>query len=120
MAQILVVDDSQAEVDKISAILKENGYDVVSATSGEEGVAVAKQIKPDVVLMDIVMPGVNGFQATRQIKKDSTTGDIPVVIVTSKKQETDRIWGERQGAAAYLVKPVEEKNLLKTIADVLM
>lgn len=119
MAQVLIIDDSQSEIDKISGMLKDNGFDVISATSGEEGVQVAKKMKPDVVLMDIVMPGVNGFQATRQIKKDSSTGDIPVVIVTSKKQETDRIWGERQGASAYLVKPVEEKSLLKAISDVL-
>lgn len=119
MARVLIVDDSPNEVAKLTSILKNNGFDVVSANSGSEGVTVAKETKPDLVLMDIVMPGVNGFQATRQLKKDSETGDIPVIIVTSKKQETDRIWGERQGASGYLVKPVDEKLLLKTISGLL-
>ncbi len=119
MARVLVVDDSPAEVEKLSSILKQNGHEVVHAGGGAEGVALAKEIKPDLVLMDIVMPGVNGFQATRQLKKDQETGGIPVIIVTSKRQETDRIWGERQGASGYLVKPVDEKLLLKTISSVL-
>lgn len=119
MACVLVVDDSPSEVDKLRTILKGGGYDVIEANGGAEGVALAKQKMPDLVLMDIVMPGVNGFQATRQLKKDAETGDIPVIIVTSKKQETDRIWGERQGASGYLVKPIDEKLLLKTIAGVL-
>lgn len=119
MACVLVVDDSPSEVEKLRSVLVSSGYDVISANSGAEGVALAKQEMPDIVLMDIVMPGVNGFQATRQLKKDAETGSIPVIIVTSKKQETDRIWGERQGAAGYLVKPVDSKLLLKTIASVL-
>jgi twitching motility two-component system response regulator PilH len=92
---------------------------VLEASSGEEGVAIAGKELPDMVLMDIVMPGLNGFQATRQISKDTRTNHIPVVIVTTKNQETDRVWGKRQGARGYLVKPVQETMLLKTIKDVL-
>lgn len=119
MAIVLIVDDSPSEVAVLREILKGGGYDIIEARGGAEGVAMAKKEMPDLVLMDIVMPGVNGFQATRQLKKDPQTGNIPVIIVTSKKQETDRIWGERQGAAAYLVKPVDEKLLLKTVAALL-
>ncbi|MEH6548660.1 MAG: response regulator [Pseudomonadales bacterium] len=119
MARVLIVDDSPTETQKLKAILTRNGHEVFEASSGEAGIEAARVGVPDVVLMDIVMPGMNGFQATRQIKKDASTGHIPVVIVTTKNQATDRIWGERQGASGYLVKPVEEKLLLKTISEVL-
>ncbi|WP_050395013.1 response regulator, partial [Pseudomonas aeruginosa] len=83
------------------------------------GLFLARQEKPDVVLMDIVMPGLNGFQATRQLTKDAETSAIPVIIVTTKDQETDKVWGKRQGARDYLTKPVDEETLLKTINAVL-
>jgi twitching motility two-component system response regulator PilH len=92
---------------------------VIEAGGGQEGVDAAKTELPDVVLMDIVMPGVNGFQATRQIKQNDSTSHIPVIIVTTKNQDTDRIWSQRQGAVGYLVKPIDEKQLLKTIKEVL-
>jgi len=119
MTRVLIVDDSPTETFKLKQMLEENGYDVLEASSGEEGVQVAAAELPDAILMDIVMPGLNGFQATRQISRDSRTAHIPVIIVTTKDQETDRLWGERQGAKGYLSKPVDAKTLIKAINDVL-
>jgi twitching motility two-component system response regulator PilH len=119
MARVLIVDDSPTETQKMKSILTKNGHDVIEAGGGQEGVDMAKAELPDVVLMDIVMPGVNGFQATRQIKQNDSTSHIPVIIVTTKNQDTDRIWSQRQGAVGYLVKPIDEKQLLKTIKEVL-
>ncbi|MFT4996674.1 MAG: twitching motility two-component system response regulator PilH [Flavobacteriales bacterium] len=119
MARVLIVDDSPTEIQKMKSILTKNGHEVIEASGGQEGVDAAKSELPDVVLMDIVMPGVNGFQATRQIKKNDSTSHIPVIIVTTKNQDTDRIWSQRQGAVGYLVKPIDEKKLLKTIKEVL-
>ena len=94
-------------------------YDETIRQSAADGVALARQEKPDAVLMDIVMPGLNGFQATRQLTKDPETGHIPVIIVTTKDQETDKVWGTRQGAKDYLTKPVDESTLIKTLKTVL-
>ncbi len=119
MTRVLIVDDSPTETYKMSSLLTKSGYEVMTAASGEEGVAIARQERPDVVLMDIVMPGLNGFQATRQLSRDAATSHIPVIIVTTKDQETDRVWGQRQGARGYLIKPVEGKVLVQAIEDVL-
>jgi twitching motility two-component system response regulator PilH len=119
MARVLIVDDSPTETHKMSTILDKHGHEVITAESGEEGVAKAKEALPDVVLMDIVMPGLNGFQATRQLSRHDTTSHIPVIIVTTKDQETDRLWGKRQGAKGYLTKPVDSGTLMSTIAEVL-
>ena len=100
-------------------MLEKNGYETLTAASGEEGVETAKAEKPDVILMDVVMPGMNGFQATRQLTRDAQTSDIPIIIVTTKDQETDRVWGLRQGAKDYVTKPAEEKELLGKIKQVL-
>lgn len=118
MAKVLIVDDSPTETYKLTSLLEKHGHSVLAASSGEEGVTTAKQEQPDVVLMDIVMPGLNGFQATRQLSKAAETANIPVIIVTTKDQETDRVWGMRQGAKAYLTKPIVEKELLDVIASV--
>lgn len=118
MAKVLIVDDSPTETYKLTGILEKHGHTVVTAENGESGVAVAKQEKPDVVLMDIVMPGLNGFQATRQLSKAQETAGIPVIIVSTKDQDTDRVWGLRQGAKAYLTKPVEENELIKLVTEV--
>lgn len=115
MARVLIVDDSPTETFRMSSWLNKAGFDVLTAENGEKGVDMARAEHPDLVLMDIVMPGINGFQATRQLSKDSRTTNIPVVIVTTKNQETDRVWGERQGASAFLTKPVDQKILLRTI-----
>src|SRR5690606_4742617 len=119
MATILVVYDSPPEPEAFRTMLEKNGHQVLTAENGADGVALARQEKPDVILMDIVMPGLNGFQATRQLTKDPETKHIPVIIVTTKDQETDRVWGKRQGASGYLVKPVPEATLLSEIASVM-
>lgn len=119
MARILIVDDSPTEIHVLSGILQKNGHEVTTAADGEKGVAAARAGKPDLVLMDVVMPGMNGFQATRQLTKDPETAHIPVIIVTTKDQETDRVWGLRQGAKDYVTKPVAEADLLAKIKAVL-
>lgn len=119
MARVLIVDDSPTETYKMTEILSRHGYEVLAADNGEEGVALAKKEMPDIVLMDIVMPGINGFQATRQLTKNGSTAHIPIIIVTTKDQETDKLWGRRQGAKGYLTKPVDERLLVKTIEDAL-
>lgn len=114
--KILVVDDSATERYILGEILTKQGYEVSFAESGELGVAKVRQDRPDLVLMDVVMPGLNGFQATRAIAKDPETQDIPVILCTTKDQETDKIWGMRQGAKDYLVKPINAAELLGKIA----
>ncbi len=112
---ILVVDDSPTERFFLTDILRKNGYEVLNANSGEEGVAMAKARQPDLILMDVVMPGLNGFQATRMLNRDPQTQSIPVIMCTSKGQETDRIWGLRQGAVEYMVKPIVAQALIARI-----
>ncbi len=119
MAQILIVDDSPTEVHVLTSILEKNGHSVSVASNGEEGIERAKEIKPNLILMDVVMPGINGFQATRTLSKDPVTGSIPIIIVTTKDQETDRVWGLRQGAKDYVTKPVAENELIDKINAVL-
>lgn len=119
MATVLIVDDSPTEIHKLSSMLEKNGYSVLVAESGEVGAEVVKREQPDAILMDIVLPGLNGFQATRQLSRSSETEHIPVIIVTTKDQETDKVWGMRQGAKAYLTKPVSEKNLIGALQDVM-
>ncbi|MCX7149782.1 MAG: response regulator [Rhodocyclales bacterium] len=116
MKTILVVDDSPTERHLLSQLLLSGGYEVSTAESGEEGIERAKQIKPDLILMDVVMPGTNGFQATRALAKDEATKGIPIIICTTKNQETDKLWGMRQGAQAYITKPVDGPALLAMIA----
>ncbi|MBT8140607.1 MAG: response regulator [Gammaproteobacteria bacterium] len=119
MKRVLVVDDSATETHQLVNILSKHGYEVVLADTGEAGVELADRESPDLVLMDIVMPGINGFQATRQLHRNPRTSDIPVIIVTTKNQESDREWSRRQGARGYLVKPVPERELINTIETVL-
>ena len=107
MSKVLIIDDSATEVQQLKAMLEGAGYDAVSAKFGEGGVAVAKAELPDVILMDIVMPGLNGFQATWQLRPNDATKDIRVIVVSTKSEEIDRIGAIRQGAREYLVKPVE-------------
>jgi len=114
---ILVVDDSPTERFFSVDFLTKAGYQVTTAENGEEGIAKARAMKPDLILMDVVMPGLNGFQATRTLTRDEETRHIPVIVCTSKGQETDKIWGLRQGAADYVVKPVNPEELLKKIAQ---
>ncbi len=113
---ILVVDDSPTDRQHLTDMLAKSGYKVSSAASAEEALAKVKQSKPDLVLMDVVMPGQNGFQATRTLSSDEATKHIPVIICSTKGQETDRVWGMRQGAKDYIVKPVKQADLLAKIS----
>lgn len=115
--KILVVDDSPTERHALSELLMRKGYEVIVAQSGEEGVAKSKAELPDLILMDVVMPGMNGYQATRTITREDSTKHIPVIMCTTKSQETDKIWGMRQGAAVYLTKPIDSSQLLAKIAS---
>lgn len=115
MARILIVDDSPTEIHVLSNMLQKHGYEVSTASDGEKGIAAATENKPDLILMDVVMPGMNGFQATRHLAKDPATSGIPIIIVTTKDQETDRVWGLRQGAKDYVTKPVTESELISKI-----
>jgi twitching motility two-component system response regulator PilH len=113
--KVLVVDDSPTDTHLLTEMLKKHGYTVVTAVTGEDGISKAKAEKPDLVLMDIVMPGMSGFEATRAISKNAETSSIPVIICSTKGQETDKAWGLRQGAKDYIVKPITEKVLLEKI-----
>jgi twitching motility two-component system response regulator PilH len=113
--KVLIVDDSPTERFYLTDVLRKNGYEVITADSGEHGIAVAKMEKPDLILMDVVMPGLNGFQATRQLSRNPETQSIPVIMCTTKGQETDRVWGMRQGAIDYLVKPVVAEELITKV-----
>ncbi|MGD8235069.1 MAG: response regulator [Chromatiales bacterium] len=119
MATILIVEDSQTERQVLRKMLEKGGHLVIAATDGVEGKAMARQNNPDLILMDVVMPGQNGFQTTRQLSRDPVTQHIPIIIVTTKDQETDRVWAKRQGASDYLVKPVKEEELLALIDSLL-
>ncbi len=114
--KILVVDDSPTDRQYLGDLLVKSGFTVTTAESAEEALVKVKEQRPDLVLMDVVMPGLNGFQATRTLSKDASTKDIPVIIVTTKGQETDRVWGMRQGARDYIVKPVSVGDLLAKIS----
>ena len=112
---VMVVDDSPTEIHLLSEMLKKNGFNVTTASNGEEAIAKSKTDKPDLILMDVVMPGMSGFETTRAITKNPETAKIPVIICTTKGQETDKAWGLRQGAKDYIVKPVTEKVLMDKI-----
>ena len=116
--KILIVDDSPTDRQFFLETLSKQGYQCVTAENGDEAVIKARSEKPDLILMDVVMPGTNGFQATRAITRDQATKHIPVIVCTSKNQETDRVWGMRQGAKDYLVKPIDAKQLLAKIASI--
>lgn len=115
MARILIVDDSPSQLLGIQRIVEKLGHQILTATDGAAGVETAKAELPDLVLMDVVMPNLNGFQATRAITREATTKHIPVILVTTKDQDTDRVWGMRQGAKAYLTKPFSEAELAEVI-----
>ena len=114
--KVLVVDDSDLDRLALAKIFEKNGYQVLTASDGPEGVEMAKAQKPDCVFMDVVMPTQSGFEATRTIRTDPATKHIPVVICTTKGLKTDDMWGRRQGASDYLVKPINEKAVLAAIA----
>ncbi|HQX92496.1 MAG TPA: twitching motility response regulator PilH [Thermomonas sp.] len=115
MARILIVDDSPSQLMSIRRIVEKLGHEALTAEDGAAGAEAAKREIPDLVLMDVVMPNLNGFQATRAITRDAATKHIPVILVTTKDQDTDRVWGMRQGAKAYITKPFNETELANLI-----
>lgn len=119
MTHVLIIDDSPTEVHVFKTMLEKNDIQVSVATNGEDGIEMAKDLLPDLILMDVVMPGKNGFQATRDLNRNESTSNIPVIIITTKDQDTDKIWGMRQGATDYVVKPAEEKDLMERITSAL-
>ncbi len=118
MARILIVDDSPSQLLGIQRIVEKLGHQILTATDGAAGVETAKAELPDLVLMDVVMPNLNGFQATRTLARDEATRHIPVILVTTKDQDTDRLWGMRQGAKAYITKPFSEDELSEVLERV--
>jgi twitching motility two-component system response regulator PilH len=119
MARILVIDDSPAQTHRFVNLLVRHGHQVLTAACGADGIDMAGAQQPDVILMDVVMPGINGFQATRQLTRGTSTRHIPVIIVSSKSQDVDRVWGQRQGACGYLTKPVDDRTLIDAVNGVL-
>jgi twitching motility two-component system response regulator PilH len=119
MKQIMIVDDSPTDAHLLQKMLERNGYQTLTAGNGTEGIEVARLLRPDLILMDVVMPGLNGFQATRELSTNPETSSIPVIIVTRKDQKVDRVWGIRQGARDYITKPVSESDLLSLINEAL-
>ncbi len=119
MSKILIVDDSPSQLVGMKRTVEKLGHEVITAEDGAAGVEVAKRELPDLILMDVVMPNLNGFQATRTIAKDPKTSHIPIVLVTTKDQETDRVWGMRQGAKAYVTKPIDENELTRVVTEYL-
>jgi twitching motility two-component system response regulator PilH len=113
---ILIVDDSKTEQIHLTEMLESEGYVTQAASSADEAKTMMQAVRPDLILLDIVMPGQNGFQFARELARDPAWAEVPIILCTSKDQETDRVWGMRQGAKAYLVKPVQKKVLLEQIA----
>ncbi len=120
MAHILVVDDSPTETHIISKTLEKQGHRISVAVDGNEGVDKATKLLPDLILMDVVMPELNGFQATRQLTKQPVTMNIPIIMVTTKDQKTDKMWAERQGAKGYITKPFETQELTDEVNRLLL
>lgn len=117
MAKVLIVDDSPAQVFKMKNLIESRGHQAISAKNGDEALDIAREERPDVILMDVVMPGMSGFQTTRKLSKDLATCRIPVIFVSTKDGEADRVWGMRQGATAYITKPVNPDTLLTAISN---
>ncbi|RKZ81069.1 MAG: response regulator [Gammaproteobacteria bacterium] len=119
MALILIADDSPTEIYVLKKMLEKHDHQVVIAEDGEQAIDLTHSQHPNLILMDVVMPKLNGFQATRRLSKEPETADIPIIIVSSKNQETDKLWGLRQGAKGYLGKPVTEDELIMEINKLL-
>ena len=114
--KVLVVDDSKTELMYLTDLLQKNGMSVRTAENAEDALRRLGEDKPDLILMDVVMPGQNGFQLTRAITRDPQFANVPIILCTSKNQETDRVWGMRQGARDYITKPVDATELMAKIS----
>lgn len=117
MAKVLIVDDSPAQIFILKKLVEDWGHETLTAENGDQALEIARQELPNVILMDIVMPGMSGFQTTRNLSRDQATHSIPVIFVSTKDGEADRVWGMRQGATAYVTKPVNPDLLLSAISD---
>lgn len=115
MPKVLIIDDSAVERTIIAKVMTALGYTIVEANDGEEGEAKAIELKPDIIVLDVVMPKKDGFQVCRNLKKMPETAKIPVIMITSKNQDSDKFWGMKQGAIAYLVKPFNEDDLVSAV-----
>lgn len=115
MRKVLIIDDSAVERTIIAKVMKALGYSIIEANDGEEGEAKAIELKPDIIVLDVVMPKKDGFQVCRNLKKMPETANIPVIMITSKNQDSDKFWGMKQGAMAYLVKPFNEDDLVAAV-----
>jgi twitching motility two-component system response regulator PilH len=116
MPKVLIVDDSPVQLYSLRQIVEEGGHEAVTAESGEQALALASDELPQVILMDVVMPGMSGYQTTRKLSQHVSTRGIPVIFVTSKSGEADKVWGMRQGAIDYITKPVNANQLLTAIS----
>ncbi len=117
MARIVLIEDSPTDRAVFSQWLRKAGHEVVEADNAEQGLEIVRDQLPQLVLMDVVLPGMSGFQATRALARDAATKHIPVIIVSTKAMETDKAWGLRQGAADYIVKPPREEDLIARINE---
>ena len=117
MAKVLIVDDSPTQIFTLKNLVQEWGHEALIAENGSQAIEIAHQEQPDVILMDIIMPGMSGFQATRKLSRDPATRAIPVIFVSTKDGEADRVWGMRQGAIGFVTKPINPDLLLTAITD---
>ena len=117
IATILIVDDSRTAIAVLRKTFSPTGYTILSALNAEDGIEIAKDEKPDLILMDIVMPGLNGFQATRILRKDPLTQNIPIIIISGNEQATEKYWGLRVGANGFLGKPVDRSELYHVLGE---
>ena len=115
MALILIADDSPTEVFMLKKILEKHKHQIIIAEDGKQAIELTHNKKPNLIVMDVIMLNLNGFQTTRHLTKDPQTSDIPIVIVSSKDQESDKLWGLRQGAKGYLGKPITEELLMAEV-----
>ncbi|HEU4389824.1 MAG TPA: response regulator [Blastocatellia bacterium] len=115
-ATILVVDDSPTDVRLLSNTLQGGGYRIITASDGDEALNKAKRERPGLILLDVLLPKKNGFQVCRDLKTSAETRDIPVILISSKRQDIDKVWGIKQGADEYITKPWNDDELLTAIA----
>jgi twitching motility two-component system response regulator PilH len=115
MSTVLLIDDNPSQLELMDNFLRESGHKVIKATDAKKGLTIAVELKPDVIVTDIVMPGMSGFELCRSLKTNPVTANVPVVICSSKNQEIDRLWGMRQGAVAYLTKPFSREQFVRAV-----